>query len=142
MLTAIWAEKSKDVPMFHSCVAKFLFEMWICKTFEIYPCEEQRRMYLVILIFASVCTCLDHKRETKGFLVEWILQTCLRSRLRLNHHWVLATLTLFTNRNQIYCSRDQKNAAYHERIWNRFHFHWGWSSYIHESTWSNVCIEK
>ena len=30
--------------MFDSCVAKFLFETWIYKTFEIYPCEECRKI--------------------------------------------------------------------------------------------------
>ena len=94
--------------MFHSCVAKFLFVMWICKTFEIYPCEEQRRMYLVILIYASSYTCLDCKRETKGSFLEWILQTFFKTRLRLDYCWVLTTLTLFTNRNQIYCTRDRR----------------------------------
>ena len=77
------------------------------------------------------------QKGNKGFL-----QTCLKTRLRLHHHWVITTLTLFTNRNQIYCCIDQKNAGYHERTWNRFHFHWGWSSYIQESTWCDVCIEK
>ena len=32
-----WAEKSLVVQMFDLCVAKFLFETWIYKTFEIYP---------------------------------------------------------------------------------------------------------
>ena len=54
-------------------------------------------------------------RETKGSFVEWILRTCLKTRLRSNHRWVLNTLTFFTNRNQSCCSRDQKNAGYHDR---------------------------
>ena len=48
-------------------IAKFLFETSICKTFEIYSCEEQRRMNQAIFIFANVGKCSDYKRE-KGFL--------------------------------------------------------------------------
>ena len=40
-------------------------------------------MYEVIFIFAIVGTCSDLKRETKGSFVEWILRTCLKTRLRI-----------------------------------------------------------
>ena len=70
----------------------------------------QRFHSCVARFIFETCIC-----KTKGFFVEWILWTCLNTRLRSSHHWVLTTLVSFTNGHQSYCCKDQKNGGYNEK---------------------------